>query len=103
MTDWLFEYRCTLDDIIAKIFALRFKMAECFENLNNILRLGDNKVQKALFETLKNEKAVLNFKKKKLHSKILEQSVTHSCETKPNTKLHLLCLDFSKSKYAKYL
>ena len=34
----LLEDRCTIDVITAKLFPRRFKMAESFENLDNILR-----------------------------------------------------------------
>ena len=34
----LLEYRRTIDVIIAKLFPQRFKMAESFENWDNILR-----------------------------------------------------------------
>jgi len=43
----LLEDRRTIDVIIAKFFPLCFKMAESFENLDNILRdWGKDKLQK---------------------------------------------------------
>ena len=50
----LLEDRCTIDVIITKIFPLCFKIAESFENLDNVL-LGwaKDKVQKSLAEPLK--------------------------------------------------
>ena len=49
----LLENRRTIDVIITKFFPLCFKMAESFENLDNILRdWGKDKVQKSLAEAL---------------------------------------------------
>ena len=45
----LLEARRTIDVIITKVFPLCFKMAESFENLDNILRdWAKDKVQKSL-------------------------------------------------------
>ena len=47
----LLENRCTTDVIIIKFFPLCFKMAESFENLDDILRDWEKyKVQKSLAE-----------------------------------------------------
>ena len=49
----LLEDRCTIDVIITKFFPPCFKMAESFENLDNILRdWAKDKVQKSLAEAL---------------------------------------------------
>ena len=49
----LLEDRRTIDVIISKFFPLRFKMAERFENYDNILRdLAKDKLQKSLVEVL---------------------------------------------------
>ena len=49
----LLEDRRTIDVIITKFFSLRFKMAESFENLYDILRdWAVDKVQKSLTEAL---------------------------------------------------
>ena len=49
----LLEDRRTIDVIITKCFTLCFKMAERFENLDNILRdWAKDKVQKSLAEAL---------------------------------------------------
>ena len=49
----LLEDRHTIDVIITKFFLLCFKMAESFENLDNILRdWAKDKVQKSLVEAL---------------------------------------------------
>ena len=49
----LFEDRGTIDVIITQFFLLCFKMAESFENVENILRHGTkDKVQKSLAEAL---------------------------------------------------
>ena len=55
--DWfaydLLEDRHTIDVIVTKFFPLCFKMAERFENLDNILRdWARHKVQKSLAEAL---------------------------------------------------
>ena len=45
--------RCTIDVIVSKFFAQCFKMAESFENLDNILRgWAKGMVQKSLAEAL---------------------------------------------------
>ena len=45
--------RCTIDVIISKFFPLCFKMAECFENLDNILHdWAKDKVQESLVQAL---------------------------------------------------
>ena len=45
--------RCTIDVIVSKFFAQCFKMAESFENLDNILRgWAKYKVQKSLAKAL---------------------------------------------------
>ena len=49
----LLEDRHTIDVIITKFFPLRFKMAESFENLDNVLHdWAKDKVQKRLVEAL---------------------------------------------------
>ena len=49
----LLENRRTIDVITTKSFPLCFKMAESFENLDNLLRdWGNNKVQISLIEAL---------------------------------------------------
>ena len=49
----LLEERRTIDVITTKFFTLCFKMAENFENLDNILRdWAKDKVQKSLVEAL---------------------------------------------------
>ena len=49
----LLEDRRTIDVITTKFFTLCFKMAENFENLDNILRdWAKDKVQKSLVEAL---------------------------------------------------
>ena len=49
----LLEDRRTIDVIITKFFSLPFKMAESFENQDNILHnWAKDKVQKRLAETL---------------------------------------------------
>ena len=49
----LLEDRRTIDVIVSKFFPLCFKMAESFENFNNILRdWAKDKVQKLLAEAL---------------------------------------------------
>ena len=49
----LLEYRRTIDVIVTKFFPPCFKMAERFENLDNILRdWARHKVQKSLAEEL---------------------------------------------------
>ena len=49
----LWEDRRTIDVITTKFFTLYFKMAENFENLDNILRhWAKDKVQKSLVEAL---------------------------------------------------
>ena len=49
----LLEDRRTIDVIITKFFPLCFKMAESFENLDNILRdWAKDKVQKSIVEAL---------------------------------------------------
>ena len=49
----LLEDRCTIDVIITEFLPLCFKMAESFENLDNILRSwAKDKVQKFLTEAL---------------------------------------------------
>ena len=49
----LLEDRRTIDVITTKFFTLCFKMAENFENLDNILRDKEkDKVQKSLVEAL---------------------------------------------------
>ena len=49
----LLEDRRTIDVIITKFFLLCFKMAESFENLDNILRdWAEDKGQKSLAEAL---------------------------------------------------
>ena len=50
----LLENRRTIDAIITKFFPQCFKVAESFENLNNILRdWAKDKVQKSLAKGLK--------------------------------------------------
>ena len=49
----LLEYRRTIDVIVTKFFPPCFKMAERFENLDNILRdWAKDKAQKSLAEAL---------------------------------------------------
>ena len=49
----LLEDRCTIDVIVTKLFPQSFKMAESFENLDNILRdWARDKGQKSLAEAL---------------------------------------------------
>ena len=49
----LLENRCTIDVITTKFFSLCFKMAESFENLDNILRdWANNKVEISFIEAL---------------------------------------------------
>jgi len=49
----LLEDRRTIDVIVSKFFPLCFKMAETFENLDNISRdWAKDKVQKGLVEVL---------------------------------------------------
>ena len=49
----LLENRRTIDVITTKFFPLCFKMAESFENLDNVLRdWANNKVQISLIEAL---------------------------------------------------
>ena len=49
----LLEDRRTIDAIFSKFFPVCFKMAECFENLDNILRdWAKDKVQISLVEAL---------------------------------------------------
>jgi len=49
----LLEDKRTIDVIVSKFFPLCFKMAESFENLDNILRdWAKDKVQKCLVEAL---------------------------------------------------
>ena len=52
----LLEYRRTIDVIVTKFFPPCFKMAESFENLDNILQIlsdwANDKGQKSLAEAL---------------------------------------------------
>ena len=50
----LLEDRCTIDVTLKSLFPLCFKMAESFENLNNILHdWAKNNLQESLAEALK--------------------------------------------------
>ena len=78
----LLEDRRTIDVITTKFFTLCFKMAENFENLDNILRdWAKDKVQKSVVEALNRYEKQLREKKDKAvfilensSKNILEQS-----------------------------
>ena len=78
----LLEDRRTIDVITTKFFTLCFKMAENFENLDNILRdWAKDKVQKSVAEALNRYEKQLREKKDKAvfilenaSKNILEQS-----------------------------
>ena len=68
-------------------------MVESFENLDNILRdWVKDKVQKTIVEALNRYEKLKEERKKKYSSSLSRQS----SETKPNTKLVKLCLEFNK-------
>ena len=93
------EDRCTIDIIITKFFPLCFKMAERFENLDNILRVWvKDKVQKSLEKALNRFKKQEEERQSQLFKKMIQKkySSSHSQqsnETKPSTKLVLVSQD----------
>jgi len=80
----LLEDRYTIDVIITKFFPLCFKMAENFENLDNILHdWAKDKYKKSIVEALSRyEKHSLAGKRK-----MVQKSSPQSSEAKPSRKL----------------
>ena len=88
----LLEDRCTIDVIITKFFPPCFKMAESFENLDNILRDWAKDMYKSLAEALNRYEKHSLEGRRKIKSFLLEKvaqkkysSSRQSSETKPNT------------------